>query len=117
MKVKFLQKWFCKDAPYDSHGRVFIGRLYRKGIHDLPDFMYEDLPKKPDGELVDWIQVLDGEPVIKKEEEINTLTALAKKNEAMDRLQKQYDNLMSSDSRTAKMRAGKIKKQMAELEE
>lgn len=91
MKVKLNQKWFIRDIPYDSYGRVFVGRLYRRGVHDLPDEMYDVLPKKKDGKLVDWIEVLDKNFVEKEELQPNTLSEMSKEGYERDPVRKKLE--------------------------
>lgn len=91
MKVKLKQKWFIRDIPYDSYGRVFIGRLYRKGIHDMPADMYDKLPRNKDGSLVAWIEIMDGAPEEKVEKQPTTLSELAKKAHEDDPVRKKLE--------------------------
>ena len=118
MKVKFKQKWFCADAPFDSYGRVFIGRLFRRGVHELPDHMLDDLPKKPNGKLVDWIEILDGE-VVDEEAEYTptTLSEIGRRNEEMDRLQNQIKEILSKGGPMAKAHAAKVQKKIDALKD
>lgn len=89
MKVKLKQKWFIRDIPFDSYGRVFIGRLYRKGEHEMPDEMYDKLPRKRDGSLVDWIET-DYQPEV-EEKVPTTLSEISKKNYDEDPVRKKLE--------------------------
>lgn len=130
MKCKLLQKWFIRDIPYDSFGRVFVGRLYRKGIHEIPDDLKEQMPRKIDGNIVDWIEFTDDNgktwykdynKVAREDEEEeddtpNTLSGIAKKNWELDPLRKKLAEAEAASDKMAKVRVAKIKKQIEEKE-
>lgn len=89
MKVKLKQKWFIRDIPFDSYGRVFVGRLYRRGEHEMPDEMYDLLPRKKDGTLVDWVQT-DYKPE-PEEKVLTTLSEISKKSYDEDPVRKKVE--------------------------
>lgn len=53
MKVRFKSKWFAPGGDVMKDGRHFVGRLYRKGVHEVPDIYRDKLPSPPDAEILD----------------------------------------------------------------
>jgi len=72
MKVKLKGKWFCPSQPLSINNRFMMGRLLQRGVHELPDDMYDILPKSAEViEAPAFVQKKSNEEV---DEEEATLT-------------------------------------------
>lgn len=112
MRVKLKQKWFVKDEPYEMFGRVFTGQLYRKGEHDMPEEMFEKLPRDKNGQLVPWVEILEGGQEEEVSEEPNTLSALTAKRMEFDPMERAIKQVEQATDKMAAARAAKLRKKL-----
>lgn len=45
MKVVLTTSWFGPSEPADVGGRVISGQYFPRGEHEMPDWLYDHLPK------------------------------------------------------------------------
>lgn len=53
MKVRFKSHWFAPGGDMMKDGRHFAGRLYRKGVHEIPEMYRDKLPSPPGAVILD----------------------------------------------------------------